>query len=158
DITNRIGYYLSGGSSSSNVVNGKTVKYGTGDIRATDFSEIAALNEGLNNPAYWNTFPNSTVAGGTTPIGSTDSICHRGAQDAAAAGNPNLKLLTNEYNVLQFSPQSISTAGAESGSDPYANWYRNEVESINNGGVQDFNSKVVNEIGMELYANVTGSN
>jgi GH35 family endo-1,4-beta-xylanase len=155
DITNRIGYYLSGVSSSSTGSGSSLKTYGTGDIRATDFSQIDVLNEALNSPSYWNIFPNGQPAPG---INTIDTIYHQVAQAAAAAGNPNLKLFTNEFNVLQFSPQSISTSGTETGSDPYANWYRNEVEAINNGGVTDFQSKVVNEIGMEMYSNVTGSN
>jgi GH35 family endo-1,4-beta-xylanase len=156
DITNRIAYYISGTSSSTS---GST-HYGTGDIRATDFSQIDVLNEALNSPSYWNIFGNGSDPNGTAAIDTIDNIYHQVAVAAAAAGNPNLKLDTNEYNVLQFSPSSINSSGTESGSDPYANWYRNEVEAINNGAVKDFgsNSKVVNQIGIELYSDITGSN
>src|SRR5262249_15534558 len=117
DITNRIKYYVSGVSASSSGSGASKKNYGTGDIRATDYSEMDVLNEGLNNPSYWNIFPNGAPVTGANPIDSIDTIFHQVAQAAAAAGNPNLKLLTNEYNVLQFSPQTISTAGVENGSD-----------------------------------------
>ncbi|MGD0139470.1 MAG: autotransporter-associated beta strand repeat-containing protein, partial [Tepidisphaeraceae bacterium] len=59
----------------------------------------------------------------------------------------NTRLYTNEYNVLQFSPASISSAGVESGSDPYANWYLNGVQQIQRAGGP------ISGIGMELYTN-----
>lgn len=158
DITSRIGYYVSGVSSS----NSGPTHYGTGDIRGTDYSQVDVLNEALHSPTYWNIYG----AGGLAKI--FNQILTAGA----AAGNPNLKAMTNEFNVLQYSPATL-TAPANlsssnpnaivSGNDPYANYYRNEVEAINNGGFaapNNFQHNVVNEIGMELYSdvNVTGAN
>jgi hypothetical protein len=58
---------------------------------------------------------------------------------------------------------SSNPNAVESGSDPYANYYRNEVEAINNAGFaapNNFQHNVVNEIGIELYSdvNATGAN
>ena len=134
DITNRINYYV-----------------GTNGNRASKYIELDVLNEALNNPAYWNIY-NPTTAGASTL--SIASIYNDVAAAAAAAGNPNLKLDLNEYNVLQFSPSSISSAGVESGSDQYANWYRNEVEAVKDAG------GAVSGIGMQEYVTLTatGSN
>jgi hypothetical protein len=91
---------------------------------------------------------------------------------AAAAGNTKLQAMMNEFNVLQYSPVSLTPpAGLSSsnpnatpvGSDPYANYYRNEIESVNNAGFaapNNFQQNVVNGIGMQLYSdvNATGSN
>ncbi|HEX3356819.1 MAG TPA: endo-1,4-beta-xylanase [Tepidisphaeraceae bacterium] len=133
DISNRINYYA-----------------GTNGNRSDKYIEMDVLNEALNNPAYWNIYG----AGSGTTNNSANGIAgiyNEVAQAAAAAGNPNLKLYTNEFNVLQFSPATISTAGAESGSDAYANWYRNEVESLRNA------NGAVSGIGMQLYASVTAT-
>jgi GH35 family endo-1,4-beta-xylanase len=157
-ITSRIGYYVSGTSSSTS---GST-HYGTGDPRGADYSQVDVLNEALHSPTYWTVYGPSGLA----------QIFNQVLTAGAAAGNPNLKAMTNEFNVLQYSPATITPPtnlsssnpnATESGSDPYANYYRNEVEAINNAGFaapNHFQHNVVNEIGMELYSdvNVTGAN
>jgi GH35 family endo-1,4-beta-xylanase len=158
DITSRIGYYVSGTSSSNSGI----THYGTGDPRAADYMQVDVLNEALHSPTYWNVYGASGMA----------KIFNQVLTAGAAAGNPNLKAMTNEFNVLQFSPATL-TAPANlsssnpnaiaSGNDPYANYYRNEVEAINNAGFaapNNFQHNVVNEIGMELYSdvNATGAN
>ena len=136
DISNRINYYA-----------------GTNGNRSDKYIEMDVLNEALNNPSYWNIYGPGT---GTTTNSANGiaGIYNDVAQAAAAAGNPNLRLYTNEFNVLHFSPSIISSAGVESGSDAYANWYKNEVESLRNA------NGAVSGIGMQLYAdvNATGGN
>ena len=52
--------------------------------------------------------------GSTTPptgiygIADIANIYNEVAAAAKAAGNPNLRLYTNEYNVLRFSPSSVA--------------------------------------------------
>lgn len=125
-ISNRINYYV-----------------GTNGDRSDKYINVDVLNEPLNNPSYYNIYGASGIA----------NIYNQVAAAAAAAGSTALAF-TNEYNVLQFSPASISSSGAESGSDQYANWYRNYVESIRNAG------GAVGGIGVEYYVNPnsTGTN
>src|SRR6202044_3476144 len=66
---------------------------------------------------------------------------------AVAAAGANTRLDVNEYNVLQFSPQSISSTGVASGSDPYANWYLNGIQTLQRDGAP------IGGVGMELYTN-----
>src|SRR5262249_20823705 len=125
--------------------------------------QVDGLNEALHSPTYWTIYGASGIA----------SIYNQLLTAAAAAGNSNLRTVTNEFNVLQFSPATLTPPttnfgiggtlnpnATASGSDPYANYYRSEVEAINNAGVSSFGHRVITEIGMELYTNVnsTGSN
>lgn len=141
-ITNRINYYV-GGTNSGNAE------------RASNYVELDVLNEELHSPTYQTVLGYSGVA----------NIYNQIRTAAAQAGNPNLRIMTNEFNVLQFSPatfnsnSSLSTSNpsvTQSGSDPYANWYRQEVEGINNAGF----GKVNTGIGFQMYAdvNATGGN
>ena len=59
-------------------------------------------------------------------------IYHEAAEAAQAAGT-NVKLYTNEYNVLQF------------GVDNYGNWYRHHVEDLVDAGGD------VDGIGVQYY-------
>jgi GH35 family endo-1,4-beta-xylanase len=128
-ISSRINYYV-----------------GTNGNRGAKYVEIDVHNEALWNPSYWNIFNPTTAGASSLSIASIFNDVHSAA---VAAGNPNLRLYTNEFNVLQFSPNSISSAGVSSGSDQYANWYRDEVEAIKNAG------GAVSGIGMQEYANLT---
>src|SRR5205823_3788693 len=75
------------------------------------------------------------------------------SQAASAAGNSNLGLYLNEWNVLQFSPASINTSGAGSGSDPYANWYRKNIDDVRAAGGSG------SGVGIQYYAQQSsGSN
>ena len=145
-ITSRINYYA-----------------GTNGNRSQKYIQVDGLNEALHSPTYWTIYGASGIA----------NIYNQLLTAAAGAGNPNLRTVTNEFNVLQFSPATLTPPttnfgiggtlnpnATASGSDPYANYYRNEVEAINNAGIAAFGHRVVTEIGMELYANVnsTGSN
>jgi Glycosyl hydrolase family 10 len=65
-----------------------------------------------------------------------------------------VKLYTNEFNVLQNSPASITPDttmpidpynGVASGSDQYANWYRQNIDDIRNAGGH------VNGVGVQYY-------
>ncbi|HEY7089538.1 MAG TPA: endo-1,4-beta-xylanase, partial [Tepidisphaeraceae bacterium] len=132
-ISSRINYYI-----------------GTNGNRATKFIEVDGLNEAQHNPSYWNIYNPATGSGSF----NLASVYNDMAAAAAAAGNPNLRLYLNEYNVLQFSPSSINSLGVQSGSDQYANWYRNQVEAVRSAG------GAVSGVGMQEYTNltVTGSN
>ncbi|HEY2826950.1 MAG TPA: endo-1,4-beta-xylanase, partial [Pirellulales bacterium] len=133
-IVNRINYYV-----------------GTNGNRSQKYSEIDVLNEALNNPSYWNIFNPTTSAPGSVTV----ATIYKNVLDALAATGSNARTYLNEYNVLQFSPSTISSSGVESGSDAYANWYRNEVEAVNNRGHTDFGENVVTGIGMQMYASTT---
>jgi GH35 family endo-1,4-beta-xylanase len=149
-ITSRISYYVGG----TNVGNAQ---------RASKYIQVDGLNEALHAPTYWTIYGASGIAG----------IYNQILTAAAQAGNPNLRTLTNEYNVLQFSPLTLTKPSTNfgiggtlnpnataSGSDPYANWYRDQVDQLNNAGLTNFGHNVVTEVGIELYADVnqTGSN
>ncbi len=116
-IANRINYYI-----------------GTNGDRSDKYQELDVLNEALRTPPYWKIFGASGIA----------QIYNMAANAAAAAGNPNLRLYTNEYNVLQFSTNP--TTGAQ---DPYANWYRQNVEDIQNALP---GKPTVSGIGIQYYA------
>jgi GH35 family endo-1,4-beta-xylanase len=145
-ITNRINYYT-----------------GTNGNRSQKYIQVDGLNEALHSPTYWTIYGASGIA----------SIYNQLLTAAAAAGNPNMRTVTNEFNVLQYSPATLTAPttnfgiggtlnpnATASGSDPYANYYRQEVEAINNAGIASFGHRVVTEIGMEMYAdvNATGGN
>jgi GH35 family endo-1,4-beta-xylanase len=135
-ITNRINYYVGG----TNVGNAQ---------RSRKYIEVDVLNEALHSPSYWNIY---------SPAGIAD--IYNQVDNAITAAGSNARTYLNEFNVLQFSPASINSSGAQSGSDPYANWYRNEVEAVNNAGLAPYGKRVVTGIGFQLYASVTatGSN
>ncbi len=135
-ITNRINYYTGG----TNVGNAQ---------RSRKYIEVDVLNEALHSPSYWNIF---------TPTGIAD--IYNKVDNAIAVAGSNARTYLNEFNVLQFSPATIDSSGVASGSDAYANWYRNEVEAVNNAGLAAYGKKVVTGIGFQLYASVTatGSN
>jgi endo-1,4-beta-xylanase len=132
-IKNRIGYYL-GGTNPGNAQ------------RARKYIEVDILNEAQHNAPYWGIFSSTEIA----DIFNT-------ADNAIATAGSNARTYLNEYNVLQFSPQSINASGVQSGSDPYANWYRNQVETVNNAGLAAYGKRVVTGIGFQLYANVTAT-
>jgi autotransporter-associated beta strand protein len=134
-ITNRIGYYVGGGDTAAAGSPGNQLNTVTGDVRAKDYSQIDVLNEALLTAPYW------TVLGAS----GTANVYKQVATAAANAG-ANVRLYTNEYNVLQF-----STNPSNSASDPYANWYRNEVESINNAGY----GQVATGVGVQYYPTVS---
>jgi endo-1,4-beta-xylanase len=136
-ITNRIAYYVGG-----------TVTGGT-DKRAADFIEMDGLNESLHTAPYWKIYGASGIA----------DIYHQSVQAIAATPGSHAGVYLNEYNVFQNSPQSINTnvpAGSpptQSGSDNYANWYRQNVEDLNNAGF----GKVVTGIGVQYYPTASGA-
>src|SRR5262249_275193 len=123
-ITSRINYYV-GGTNAGNAE------------RSSKYIQVDGLNEALHAPTYWPIYGASGIA----------AIYNQMLTAAAQAGNPNLRTLTNEYNVLQFSPLTLTKPSTNfgiggtlnpnataSGSDPYANWYRDQVDQLNNAG------------------------
>jgi GH35 family endo-1,4-beta-xylanase len=132
---------------------GSRINYyiGTTGNRAQKFIEVDGLNEAWHNPSYWNVYNPATGSGSF----NLASVYNDMVAAATAAGNPNLRVMLNEFNVLQFSPASINlTTGVQSGSDLYANWYRNQNEAVRNAG------GAISGIGIQEYTNLTatGSN
>lgn len=122
-ITSRIGYYVS----QNNVP--------LGTPRADSYAEMDVFNEPLHNVGqtddYQTAFGNSGIA----------SIYSQVANAVKAAG-ASTRLYVNEYNVLQFSSNPATSAN-----DPYANWYLNYINGLNNAGY----GHVVTGVGTELY-------
>lgn len=121
-IANRIAYYI-----------------GSSAARGAKYIELDGLNEALRTGTYWKIFGAAGIA----------DIYNKAAVAAAAAGNPNLRLYTNEWNVLQFS--TSPTTGA---SDPYANWYRQNVDDIRDA----IAGPSVSGIGIQYYADSNAAN
>jgi autotransporter-associated beta strand protein len=134
DITSRINYYVSG-------VNSNTL-----DTPRTDsYTEMDVFNEPFHGQAARDNYLGGLGVSGIANIYSQ-------VEAAVQAAGANTRLYTNEYNVLQFSPQSISSAGVESAAkDPYANWYLNGVQSFQRAGAP------IGGIGMELYTNASNN-
>ena len=124
-ITNRITYYVGDGDADTN----------DGD-RARKYLEIDVLNEALRDdandttdpPTYWEIYGAEGVA-----------QIYKMVKDAVEAAGANTRLYTNEYNIFQFSNPNGG------GPDAYANWYRRNVEDINNAGY----GEVVTGIGIQ---------
>jgi GH35 family endo-1,4-beta-xylanase len=117
-IANRIAYYVGDGDADQS----------DGD-RARKYLEIDVLNEARRNPVYWNIFGAQGVA-----------QIHKMVKDAVEAAGADTRLYTNEYNVFNYS--NDPSGGA---SDPYANWYRRNIEEINNAGF----GQVVTGVGIQ---------
>jgi hypothetical protein len=96
------------------------------------------LNEMLRNKTYYNIFGYNGIA-----------QIHKMVQDAATAAGAPTRLYTNEYNVLQYSTDPFTSA-----QDPYANWYRREVEGLNTAGF----GQVVTGIGVQYSIDARTSN
>lgn len=128
-----------------------TVKYNNyinGNVRGRTFTQMDVLNESLHNSKYYKILGAAGVA----------DIYKKTAAALAATGS-NAKLYLNEYNVLQYSPSTYnSSTGTLSGSDPYANWYRQHVTDVNNAGFAAGATKnVVSGIGMQYYSTTAGN-
>ena len=121
-IPHRIGYYV-----------GDATDGNPNDDPATKYVELDVYNEsyhtGSNNP-------NPRTTGTPTARAGIAGIYNDVAAAAASVGAANVKLFTNEYNVL-----------ADSVDDEYANWYRNNIEAIRNAG------GAVSGVGIQYYAN-----
>jgi hypothetical protein len=126
-IENRIRYYVGDGD----------LDQADGD-RSRRYLEIDVLNEASRNDTYYEIFGYEGIA-----------EIYKMVQDAATAAGANTRLYTNEYNVLQYSNDPVTSAA-----DPYANWYRRQVEGINNGGFGD----VVTGIGVQYNIDPRTSN
>jgi autotransporter-associated beta strand protein len=130
-ITSRINYYLSENGS-------------LGTPRANSYAQLDVLNEPWHGQAYTDNYLGLLGVQGVANV-------YAAVAKAVSNAGANTLLYTNEYNVLQFSPASISSAGAESGSDPYANWYLNGIQGIQRDGGP------ISGIGMELYTNASNN-
>lgn len=140
-IAGRIASYIGG----TNTVDGR--------VRSSNFQQLDVLNEALQTGNYYSVLGASGVA-----------EIYRQAQVAVAAAGQKTKLYTNEYNVLQNSPITVTpnatygAQGAATYGDLYANWYRNEVEAINNAGLAaGATGDVVTGIGVQYYPMSTGT-
>jgi endo-1,4-beta-xylanase len=119
DITNRIGYYVSGDNAQTGPADGKP--------RTLAYQQMDVLNEALQGDSG----PTNYVEG----LGYS-GIANIYSQVATAVANTgaNTRLYTNEYNVLQNS------------ADAYSNWYLNEIQSINNAAGSKVVSGVGSEL------------
>jgi GH35 family endo-1,4-beta-xylanase len=104
---------------------------GSAGDRDLKYSQLDVLNELYRNPAYVNVFGIDGIA-----------QIYKQALDAVNNSGADTRLYVNEYNVLQFSSDPATGSG-----DPYANWYRKEVDDLNNAGY----GQVVTGVGMQYY-------
>jgi GH35 family endo-1,4-beta-xylanase len=97
--------------------------------RSQLYSELDVLNEARREGTYWKIFGAQGVA-----------QIYKNALDAIHAVGADTRTYVNEYNVLQYSTDPDGGAG-----DPYANWYRRNVEQLNSQGF----GQVVTGIGVQ---------
>ncbi len=164
-ITNRIGYYVGGGDkatapagttwtmSASTPYPANQLNTFTNDIRANDITQMDILNEPFHKTPFYSKLGTANTA-----------YIYYQAQQAALAAGANTRMYTNDYNIMQNSGLSLNPAtGAQTGSDPYANWYQQYVETLNN---QTYNvpnvgnmalGKVVTGVGIEWYPTGQGA-
>ncbi len=108
---------------------------GSGSDRATRYSELDVYNEsyhtGVNggSSSIWNRYGPQGVAN------IYDDVAK--AVDLAGA---DVRLYLNEYSVLE-----------NQGGDAYANWYRQNIEAVENGDGDPFD-KTVSGIGIQYYS------
>jgi GH35 family endo-1,4-beta-xylanase len=128
EISERIDYYVGTGSA--------------GD-RAHKYIELDVHNEQMHKIALWDIYEPGGIAGIFNEISQT-----------VATSGANVKLYFNEYNVLQNSPNAINPDttepinpynGVASGSDQYANWYRQNIDDVRNAGGE------VSGVGVQYY-------
>ncbi|CAN5528227.1 hypothetical protein BH09PLA1_BH09PLA1_12120 [soil metagenome] len=93
------------------------IKYYVRD-RATNYVELDVHNESLHQEKYWKVF-------GAAGIANIFKEVQQAAKESGA--NPPPLLMTNEFNVLQWS-RPVPSKGEVF--DPYANWYRAHVEEL----------------------------
>jgi GH35 family endo-1,4-beta-xylanase len=120
-IANRIKYYVGDGDANVN----------DGD-RSQKYSELDVVNEILRERTYWDIFGAQGIA-----------QIYKMTKDAVAAAGAGTGLYTNEYHAFNYANDPISGA-----SDAYANWYRRNVEEINNAGF----GQVVTGIGVQYIS------
>jgi GH35 family endo-1,4-beta-xylanase len=97
--------------------------------RAQQYAELDVLNEARREGTYWKIFGAQGVA-----------QIYKQVVDAINAAGASTRTYTNEYNVFQYSTDPDTNA-----SDPYANWYRKNVEQLNSQGF----GQVVSGIGIQ---------
>ena len=97
--------------------------------RSQEYSELDVLNEARREGTYWKIFGAAGIA-----------QIYKNAQDAINSVGADTRTYVNEYNVFQNSTDPDGGAG-----DPYANWYRKNVEQLNNQGF----GQVVTGIGVQ---------
>jgi len=94
--------------------------------RAQRYFELDMLNEAVHRPMYHLIYGTDGVAG-----------LYNEAQAAVQAAGAATRLVPNEFDVFQWS---------DAKGDPYANWYRQYVESLRRAGA------AVDGIGIQYYA------
>jgi GH35 family endo-1,4-beta-xylanase len=135
-INNRINYY---------------VGTGTPTDRSINYTELDVHNEEVHQRG-----PQLALGvGGDADIFKT-------VKDRVAAAGANTRLYVNEYNVLQNSPASIAAppsgssnypyVGNDTGSDQYANWYRQNIDDIQNAAIDKGYGPVISGVGSQYYA------
>jgi endo-1,4-beta-xylanase len=94
--------------------------------RSPSYFELDVINESVHSPIYYRIFGTEGVAG-----------IYNEAKAAVTAAGATTRLVPNEFAVFQDS------GGTD---DPYANWYREHVETLRKAG------GAVDGIGVQYYA------
>jgi GH35 family endo-1,4-beta-xylanase len=131
EISERIDYYVADGP-------------GGLQDQALRYVELDVHNEHRHRIGPWTVF-------GATGLAEIFNE----TKDAALSVGADVKLYLNEFNVLQNSPNSIVPdttvpidryTGVATGSDPYANWYRQDIDAVRDAG------GAVSGVGAQYYA------
>lgn len=135
----------------NNYVGGTDTK--TGNIRATEFSEIDVYNESYHTGAgtsistgdnYWQVMSSLPQYGGTGALGSGNGALfaadvYNRVKTAVNSVGANTQLFMNEYNVMN------------SNGDNFGQWYQQHIELVRNAG------GAVNGIGTQFYNTTPGA-
>jgi GH35 family endo-1,4-beta-xylanase len=144
-INNRINYYVGTGAASD---------------RALKYQELDVHNEELHAIGPW------SVLGA-----SGEASIFKTAADRVAADGANTRLYLNEYNILQSAPKSVriptpsdgsaypysGVADYSTGSDAYANYYRQNIDDIQNAATAAGYGPVVSGVGSQYYVGAGAS-
>ncbi|TWT90201.1 Endo-1,4-beta-xylanase A [Pseudobythopirellula maris] len=121
-VIDRIAYYVGDGDNDQH----------DGD-RARQYEELDVINELLREKTYYDIFGDQGVA-----------EIYKLTKDAVDAAGADTLLMTNEYNLFNFAGNPLT-----GGSDHYANWYREHIETLNNQGF----GQVVTGVGIQAQTN-----
>jgi GH35 family endo-1,4-beta-xylanase len=134
-INNRINYY---------------VGTGTPTDPSTKYIELDVHNEELHRIGPWR------VLGAAGEANMFKTVA-----DRVAAAGANTRLYVNEFNVLQNAPASVSIpasgsasypySGVSSGLDVYANYYRQNIDDIQNAAIAAGYGPVISGVGSQYY-------
>jgi GH35 family endo-1,4-beta-xylanase len=101
--------------------------------RCAGFGELDVLNESVHRGRYLKVFGIDGIAG-----------IYAECADAIRAAGVTTLTCVNEYNVIQYSQAPTGAKGLRN--DPFANWYRSHIESLQSAGAH------IGTIGVQYYA------